>query len=81
MLYNLPEEIIRKIYEYDDTYKLKYDLIVQNIPRIFNSYNRYIHHYLFHNDLYFNINLQVKNIFHFIKSSNKQINKDSIKII
>ena len=81
MLYNLPQEILRKIYEYDDTYKLKYHLVIKNIPLIFNSYNRYIHHHLFHNDLYFNINLQIENIFHFIRISNKQINRDGIKII
>ena len=70
MLQKLPEDILRKIYEYDDTYKIKYDLVIKSIPRIFESYNRYIQHYLFHNDLYFNINFQIKSIFHFIRNSN-----------
>lgn len=72
MFDKLPHDIIRKIYEYDDTYREKYDLVIKKMMVAFGSYNRYILHELFHNDLYFNINLQINNVFHFIHISNIQ---------
>ena len=40
MFYDLPIEIQRYIYKYDNTYKVKYDIIIQNIKKIpkFDSY-------------------------------------------
>lgn len=81
MFYNLPDDIIRKIYEYDGTYRHKYDLVMKKILVAFGSYNRYIHHHLFHNDLYFNVNLQINNIFHFIRISNKRMNEETTLFI
>lgn len=70
MFDKLPDDIIRKIYEYDDTYRQKYNLVMKKLMVVFDSYNRYILHQLFQNDLYFNINLQINNVFHFIRISN-----------
>ena len=70
MFDKLPDDIIRKIYEYDDTFRQKYDLVMKKMMVVFGCYNRYIFHHLFHNDLHFNINLQINNVFHFIRMSN-----------
>ena len=34
MFYNLPDELQRYIYEYDNTFKQKYDIIIQSLKRI-----------------------------------------------
>ena len=44
MFDKLPDDIICKIYEYDDTYREKCDLVVKKLMVVFGSYNRYILH-------------------------------------
>ena len=71
----LPPEIWRYIYEYDDTYKIKFNKVLQHLTNIFIRYNIYNNNYLFHNDLNYNINLQKHNIFYFatMKTKNNSI--------
>jgi len=71
----LPPEIWRHIYEYDDTYKIKFKNVLHHLRAIFIRYNMYIHNYLFYNDLNYNINFQTHNIFYFatMKPKNNRI--------
>jgi hypothetical protein len=71
MIYKLPEDILRKIYEYDDTYKHIFDTVIEQMMLTFEKYNRYVHYELFHNDLFYNLHFCVYDIFHFVRNSNK----------
>ena len=68
-MYNLPKDIQYIIYQYDNTYKIIYDQVLNE----FNKYLRMVHickySYLFKNDLHYNVNTKIQDIFHFIKYS------------
>jgi len=71
MIYKLPEDILRKIYEYDDTYKHIFNTVIEQMMLTFERYNRYVHYELFRNDLFYNLHFCAYDIFHFIQNSNK----------
>lgn len=48
----LPPEIWRLIYEYDNTYYIKYKEVMKHLKNTFFKYNWYVHHTMYSNDLY-----------------------------
>lgn len=68
MFYKLPDDILRQIYEFDDTYRKKYDIVMKSLVCAFNKYHRYTHIHLFHNDLQYNINQIILTIFDFVRN-------------
>jgi hypothetical protein len=62
-----PREILTIIYEYDNTYKEKYDIVIRQLRLLYAKHNLYIHNYMFHNDLFMNIYFQQHSLCYFAK--------------
>ena len=62
-----PSEIMTIIYEYDNTYKEKYDIVIRQLRLLYAKHNLYMHNYMFHNDLFMNVYLQQYSLCHFAK--------------
>ena len=68
-----PPEIMRYIYEFDNTYKIVFDKVLNELIAINNHYYLYIHNYMFHCDINFIVGLKYHNIFYFLKKRFKKI--------
>ena len=55
------------IYEYDNTYKEKYDIVIRQLRLLYAKHNLYMHNYMFHNDLFMNVYLQQYSLCHLQK--------------
>ena len=72
MIY-FPPEIMRYIYEFDNTYKIVFDKVLNELIAINNHYYLYIHNYMFHCDINYIVGLEYHNIFYFLKKRFKKI--------
>ena len=62
-----PKEIMTIIYQFDKTYRDKYNDVMGELKRLYVKYNLYIHNYMFHNDLFMNNGLEYRSICYFAK--------------
>ena len=65
----LPKDIQPKIYQYDNTYKIMFNKVLENLNKIFRLYNMCKYSNFFDNDLRHNVNSEEPTIFHIIKYS------------
>ena len=68
-----PPEIMRYIYDFDNTYKIVFDKVLNELIAINNHYYLYIHNYMFHCDINSIVGLKYHNIFYFLKKRFKKI--------
>ena len=68
-----PPEIMRYIYDFDNTYKIVFDKVLNELIAINNHYYLYIHNYMFHCDINYTVGLEYHNIFYFLKKKFKKM--------
>jgi hypothetical protein len=68
-MYKLPKDVQLIIYQYDNTYKIMYDKVLNSLNQIFRLYDMCKYSNFFDNDLRHNINSEEPTVFHIIKYS------------